>query len=206
MLARTLLLSFATLASLASAVAIDSSSSSSVIRLTGPASIGESASDDNLSINGTSPILEPRSGGARAYCGCGISMNTGDTNADVAAMINSHVWGVYLEANTATAEISGNVVTFVCNYSTDVAVNVGVSLFESALKNAVSRCCGSFIAGTYEAWLVSSQADRLANVAIGYMLWNSQSLSQVCGAARSSSKNVYLYSNDPAIGDYPGVC
>lgn len=148
------------------------------------------ASNNASEIYTLSDGLTKRETWLNIYCGCGIGLDATYTNNVVNDISSSQT--ISLGGNQARLVFQGNVVAFACNFAANTQGILGVQ-FKIAVQQQVSPVCGGFIAGTWENFDT--------NIVLGYMRYGGESTSQICGAARSSPRNIHL-----PDGSTPLVC
>lgn len=134
------------------------------------------------------PSLSKRGNyGDYSWCGCGFTMNAGDTNVANAEMHNWVSSSPSLACNTVAYYIQNTAVVFAINYD-GAAVNLPSNM-QSASCPAISYNCGNFIAGTIQ------YEETYAHLDYGYM--NYFSGLNILGAAEGS-RDFYCPGTPPA--------
>ena len=106
------------------------------------------------------------------HCGCGIKLNTGDTDAAVADLENQLGKAGYLiDASMSYYSIRGGVVAFVCNDEGNAALKASSDIVGQALAQ-ITKSCGRYVAGS-TGWV--------NDFSIGYM--NNAKDLDFCGAS-----------------------
>jgi hypothetical protein len=136
---------------------------------------------DDLSPSPTKPELEARQtlidDGQHSFCGCGITMNRGDTDAAVAdlkAQLNEYT---YIPPGQSYYSIRGGAVAFACHYGSEPKGIAG-DILRVVFKSLTGRC-GQYVPSTKE--------DFDSSFAVGYM--NYTPGLDFCGHARSSAQH-----------------
>jgi hypothetical protein len=125
-----------------------------------------------VSVREASPLV------ARAvstYCGCGIGLNTGDTDAANANLAHQLGRGSDIGAHLSFYSIRGGVVAFACNLSGGTKLFAGDAIGQNNAQ--ITASCGRYIAGS---------RGEPGNWATGYMR-KGENGGNFCGAALSSS-------------------
>lgn len=107
----------------------------------------------------------------RTWCGCGIVLNNGDTDAANADLRNKLGRGTNIGARGAMYSVRGSAAAFACNLSGASKLFSGDALPQNNAQ--ITNACGRYTAGTY---------GELGNYVTGYMR-SSENGGNFCGAA-----------------------
>jgi hypothetical protein len=125
-----------------------------------------------ISVREPSPLVARA---VQTYCGCGIRLNTGDTDAANADLANKLQRGTNIGAHYSIYSIRGSAAAFACNLSGGTKLFSGDIIGQNNAK--ITGSCGKYIAGSY---------GEPGNYATGY-LRSSENGGNFCGAALGAS-------------------
>ncbi|KAK7189266.1 hypothetical protein DPSP01_003390 [Paraphaeosphaeria sporulosa] len=124
-----------------------------------------------ISVREASPLVARA---VQSYCGCGIGLNAGDTDAANADLVSQLGRGSNIGAHLAYYSKRGGVVAFACNLSGGTKLFAGDAIGQNNAQ--ITASCGRYIAGS---------RGEPGNWATGYMR-TSENGGNFCGAALSS--------------------
>jgi hypothetical protein len=84
----------------------------------------------------------------QTHCGCGIKLNTGDTDAAVADLKNQlSDKGHWISPSLSYYSIHGSVIAFVCNEDANSVLKAWTDIVTQA-AGQITRACGQYVAGS----------------------------------------------------------